>query len=52
MSATFDDSLDDALGDTAVATPSQRVLPVAVGAMIILAAIGFYMGLNSGDLGA
>jgi hypothetical protein len=39
----------DTLGDTGVPTPPRSALPLALGGLIVLALIGFYMGLNAGD---
>ena len=43
------DTYNDTLGDFAVTGPRRPTLRVVVGAMIALAAVGFYLGLNTAD---
>ncbi len=43
------DTYDDSLGDSGVATPPRQALTVAIAVMAVIAAIGFYMGLNTAD---
>jgi len=43
------DTYDDTLGDSGVATPPRQALTVAIVVMAVVAAIGFYLGLNTAD---